>query len=214
MFSPVRVSILFLAAAATAGAASVSSAQQSVRPLTMDETIRAASSIFIGRVTDSRSRWGTPARKWIATDITFQVEDVLLPNGSIQKGRAVVLTYPGGTIDGKTQAMAGQVVPVTGQRYAMMLGADYDQPGTHPEAGGAGLGLFKIVQGKKGGLFYVADAQGSPVCRASDGRIIRASEARPEDRKGLGVSPEHFAQWVRDTAAKGKPKSGTRPTRT
>ena len=207
MFSSEVNSVLFFAAAFTAVVPN-SSAQQAVRPTTLEETIRASRAIFVGRVTEVRSRWGTPARRWIATDVTFLVEDALLADGSLKKGRTVVLTYPGGTVDGETQRIPGQVVPEKGKRYAMMLGADYDRAGNHPEAGGNGQGLFLLSQKKSGAPTVVHDATGAPLFRVSDGRIVRTFEALPADRVGPPVTLELFAQWIRQNVSQRRPPSG------
>src|SRR5438874_536712 len=82
-------------------------AATSIEPMTMQETVRDAAAIFVGRVLEHRSRWGDASQTWMVTNYTFQVEDTVLGSGEVRNGRTVVLPFWGGTIDGETQEAAG-----------------------------------------------------------------------------------------------------------
>ena len=89
-----------------------------VAPLSLDETVRQADAIVLGAATDKQSRWGDASRRWMVTDYTFAVEDVLYTATKGEGiGKTVVLTYWGGNLDGETQTISDMRLPSVGEDW-------------------------------------------------------------------------------------------------
>src|SRR5690349_22021651 len=100
----------------------------SIVPMSMQDSIHEAAAIFTGHVLQAQSRWANPERRFMKTDYLFAVDDAILPNGDVRTGGQVVLTYPGGTIDGIHEGIAGLELPQLGKTYMMMLRNDWTSP--------------------------------------------------------------------------------------
>jgi hypothetical protein len=93
-----------------------------VVPLTLTETIRQAQTVVVGNVVAKKTRWGTEAQRWMLTDYTFEVEEVVVAGeGTLPIGRTIVVTYWGGTLGDETQEVADARLPEVGERLLLML---------------------------------------------------------------------------------------------
>src|SRR5215475_9851027 len=70
-----------------------------VIPLSLEETVRRADAILDGTVKAKRSRWGDASHRWIVTEYTFSVNEVVHAQNGSHISNSVALTYWGGTID-------------------------------------------------------------------------------------------------------------------
>jgi hypothetical protein len=76
----------------------------SVIPLTMEDRVREAGTIFVGRVIAHQSHWGRGSGSWMETDYVVQVEDAILPDDAVMTGHTVTVTFWGGTIGNERQS--------------------------------------------------------------------------------------------------------------
>lgn len=101
--------------------ARVSSATQ-VIPLTLEQMVRGSSDIVVASIISAQSRWGDATKRWMLTDYTIEVEQVVV--GNVRSGGRITVTFWGGTINGETQRIAGMHLPSVGRRHLLMLGRD------------------------------------------------------------------------------------------
>jgi len=142
-----------------------------VIPLSLNETVRQADAIVLGTVTAQQSRWGDSSKRWIATDFTLTVEDVIHASekGSpIQK--TITLTYWGGTLGGETQAVSDMRLPKPNEHLLLILRPDWQQNGFTPTVG-FNQGLFSVTTDKTS---LVLDADGQPLVLGDKGNITRS----------------------------------------
>ena len=71
-----------------------------VLPLSVNEVVRQAEDIVLGSVETGKSRWGDGTHRWMVTDYTLTVQDVLYGTNTTV-GQKAVLTYWGGPSTGK-----------------------------------------------------------------------------------------------------------------
>ncbi|MEO8663245.1 MAG: hypothetical protein ABI693_32605 [Bryobacteraceae bacterium] len=162
--------------------------------LSLRETVRQADAIALGTVTAKQSRWGDGTRRWMVTDFSFSVEQVIYSserNGAIAP--TVSLTYWGGTINGETQAISDVRLPAIGERLIVMLGPDWARQTGFTPIVGLNQGLF-VVGAASGGAESVRDAAGLTLALGSDGQVLRRASA------GMAQSPDvnlpAFLGWV------------------
>src|SRR5947207_5803655 len=78
-----------------------------VLPLTLAETVRQADTIVVGTVVDKQSRWGDLSRRWMVTDYTVALEEVVYgPESGAIISKSIVVTYWGGSINGESQGIS------------------------------------------------------------------------------------------------------------
>ena len=181
----------------------------SIIPMTMQDSINQSAAIFTGHVLQAQSRWGTAEQRWMATDYLFQVDDAILPNGDVQKGAKVVLTWPGGTINGFSQHLAGMAMPKVGNTYTLMLRSNWTEPKLGPEVR-LNHGLFQVVKDETGAL-QIKQAEGQPLVKLPNGMIVRDWEAGKTPGVIKGVSYSDFASWTRANLEKIKALPYTEP---
>ena len=145
------LALLVLAATVVACTATASV----VEPISLNETVRRADSIVVGTVKARSTRWGDASQRFMWTDYTLAVEDVVYTTEALPE--KVILTYWGGTIGTQTQAVSDMRVPEIGERLLVML-----RPGWNREPG------FTPTVGFHEGLFVV-DPQTSAVVAAASG---------------------------------------------
>jgi hypothetical protein len=193
-----------------------------ILPMTMEDTVREAEAIFVGRVVRHWSRWTDESRQQMATDYLLEVEDTILSSGGIETGRPVVLTYWGGTIGNETQEVAGLELPADGQRYVIMLRTGYQTLGLSPLVG-ANQGMFLIEPESPFLVPVVKQHDGELLWRTKEGRIIRGADSNSPslrhrvDSAGIadsflarpGVLPSEFTYWLRGNLA---PIKAQKPT--
>lgn len=164
-----------------------------VVPLTMNETIRQSDAIVLGTVTARTCRWGDATKRWIVSDYTFAVEEVLnVPAHGAPLGKTITLTYWGGTIDGETQGISDVRLPAAGERLILMLKDSWREPGFTPVVG-LNQGLFVVV-----GDGSVTDFSGQALGRNERNDVVRPGVAAPgKSELSLAV----FKSWLRANIA-------------
>src|ERR1700750_1611345 len=93
----------------------------------LEETVREANTILVGTVTKQEPHYGDDARRFIFTDYTFDVEDPILAEPTVEKKTSVQLTFRGGTIGEETQAIGGMPMLIVGERYVLMLRPNWSE---------------------------------------------------------------------------------------
>ena len=123
-----------------------------VVPLSLSETVQQSDAMVVGTITGHESRWGDASQRWMQTDYTLAVEEVIYPSErGVPIQRTIVLTYWGGTIGGETQAVADIRVPVDGERLLLMLHSRWADGGTTAPTVGFNHGFFSISGDDAGG---------------------------------------------------------------
>jgi hypothetical protein len=164
-----------------------------VSQASLRETVRQSDAIVVGTVVARQSRWGDASRRWMQTDYTLAVEDVIYASpASASLGKTVVLTYWGGTIDGQTQEAADVKAPATGERVVVMLHERWAQRSTLAPTVGFNQGLFSVAPAGVGGTL-VRDSEGNPVTMTAGGELLRG-DAAPG---AAGVDLAAFSRWLR-----------------
>ena len=192
---------LVLLAVALAMPLAVSAAQEIM--LSLEDTIRQADAVVLGTVTARQSRWGDDSRRWMVTDYTLAVENVLYPS---EQGEAiadkVVLTYWGGTIGNETQSISDLRLPVVGERLVMMLRPDWARRIEFSPVVGLNQGLFSVAADAGGAARQAAvmlDAGGLRLGLMASGRVERGGAAAAP---AAGVSLTTFAEWLTSNIAR------------
>lgn len=88
----------------------------SIPPMTFHELVAKADQIVTGRVVGNEISWG-PEHKFVWTRYEIAVDDVI--KGPLQK--TVIVSEPGGTLDGITMRIAGAVAYFTGEHVTLFL---------------------------------------------------------------------------------------------
>lgn len=167
-----------------------------VDPRTLEETAREATAIFVGTVTKQEPRYGDDAKRFIFTDYTFNVEDPILAEATVEKGTEVHLTFRGGTIGEETQAIAGMPMLMVGERYLLMLRSNWTQIKGIPLVG-ADQGLFRVAADPKTNTQRVFDASGAPVVLVGDTGLVRSTDQGAGRRLEDAVPLEAFVARLR-----------------
>ncbi len=169
-----------------------------VVPLSLTETVRQAQTVIVGRVESQNTRWGTEAKRWMQTDYTIAVEEVVAAEAGTEPiGRTVVVTYWGGTLDGQTQAVADCRLPRIGERLIFILADGWQRnPGFSPVVG-FNYGLLSIAVAEDGERAIVRDANGTPLVRRDDSLIGWRGASPVGDANSVGVELSEFINWVR-----------------
>ena len=166
-----------------------------VIPMTLEETAYHAEAIFVGRVVSGQAHWGSPAKRWIVTDYTFDIEETILPNAEVKTGHQISLPFWGGTLGNEGQGLGGLEHPSIGQRYLLMLRPNYRGPGATP-AVGVTHGLLQIVP-VGSGTEEVREYEGQPLFRDAKGGIVREQFLSQNVKASVGVTRTAFIDWLR-----------------
>jgi hypothetical protein len=167
-----------------------------VVPLTLDDQMRSADSVVIGRVTATRSRWGDASRRWIATDATIEVEQWLLNSQEGESATGTVkLSWWGGTVGNETQYIAGLRTPVAGDRLLLLLKPPSERTwarGSTPVVG-FDQGLYRVIE----------DAAGNPRIHDAAGRLLYLVNGRLQASTagGPALALDSFSSYLRTNAA-------------
>ena len=168
-----------------------------VVPLSLSETVRQADAIVLGTATGKKAHWGDASRRWMATDYTFKVEEVLYagPNGE-GFGKTVVLTFWGGTLDGETQTLSDMRLPIVGERLVVMLRPDWREGGFTPVVG-FNQGLFLVASEVPGRPALVRSDTGQALAQTAQGQVVRLRDNAKKEAKASEVDLPAFTQWLR-----------------
>jgi hypothetical protein len=153
----------FLAAAPAVGGV--------VQKLSFGQVVERGSTILVGTVVSSSTRWGE-GHKMIWTDYEVSVEEVW--KGSLPT-RSVTLSFAGGTVDGKSILVTHVPRLEVGGTYVLSLN-DLRRRFTSPVVG-AEQGLFREVTDKTTGDRILLDAGGWAVGLGSSGDLTRLAPA-------------------------------------
>ena len=185
-FSRAAVSVLVLATLCFPRAALATQ----VVPLTLEQMVRGSSDIVVASVLSAESRWGDASKRWMLTDYTIEVEQVVL--GNVLAGGRVKVTFWGGTIGGEIQRIAGMQLPAVGERHVLMLEPGWAKANGSPIVG-LDQGLFRIRRDSASGREIVRDRANRPVYRtASGGLTIAATPETAAEPIGLA----EFVAWI------------------
>lgn len=164
-------------------------------PLSLNETVRQADAVVLGTITAKQSRWGNTSKRWMVTEYTLAVENVIYTSRKGEPiGTSVTLAYWGGTIGNETQAIADVRLPVVGERLLVFL-----RPNSAREFGftpvvGFNQGLFSVVPDVTGGPPLVRDDSGRPLALTASGDVVRRRDGVAD---AATVSLETFIAWIR-----------------
>jgi hypothetical protein len=167
-----------------------------VLPMTLEETVRGAEAICVGRVLGHESRWLDASRQTVVTDYRVWVEETLRPTPQVRAGAILALPFWGGTIGTRTQEAAGVPLPVDGERYVMMLRRDWQKLSFSPIVG-VHHGLFRLERPEPAVDELLIPAEGAPAypglrlhelrrwLKGGSGLSARGSQPRVSLRDGL-----------------------------
>ena len=176
---------------------SLAAGATTVVPLSLSETVGQADAIVVGTITGHQSRWGDASKRWMQTDYTLAVEDVVYASEQgVPIQHTIVLTYWGGTIGGETQAVADIRQPVDGERVLMMLHSRWAQGGTVAPTVGFNHGLFSVADDAVSGKPVVLDAAGRPLALRSDGQIVRGNVTAAVTAGATAMDLPTFIKWL------------------
>jgi hypothetical protein len=152
------------------------------KAMEFDAKVENAASIVVGKVISQRSEWD-PARKWILTYSTFQVEKTLKGAPAQQ----VTIVTPGGTVGDISQDVIGVPKFREGDEHVVFV--------RNSQAGPTVLyleqGAYNIVKDERGGRIVEPHSSGAVLIDTQRGRAADAERARPL---------REFEEGVRKTA--------------
>jgi len=129
-----------------------------VERLGLEDLVKKAGTIVVGKVTGSRTYWAAD-RKLILTDYTIEVDE----NIKGQNRRSVSVTTIGGKIGDLELHVSGMPSFQTGENAVLFI----EQSGTYETVVGLGQGKFTITSGEVtnyvGGLAFPDGRPGNPV---------------------------------------------------
>jgi len=170
-------------------------------PWSLDETIRQTDAIVLGTVISSETRWGDASHRWIETDYTFSVEEIIQGDPAIGAGNgSLVLTFWGGTLDGETQGIAGLRHPAMNERLILMLRPGWTEGGFTPVAG-LNQGLFEVAATAEAGPEVVLDHEGQKLVLTITGQVVRDNTIGVQPAASSSVGLAVFIEWIRDNIA-------------
>jgi hypothetical protein len=173
-----------------------------VVPLTLTETARQAHTIVLGTVVSQKSRWGTEARRWMVTDYTFAVEEMIYPPAQGETGgKTITVTYWGGTLDGEGQGISDVRLPAVGERLLLMLAEGWDKQVSFSPVVGLNQGLFTIGEGAAGPAI-VRDGNGVHLLRRADGEVVKPMNRSDAEASAPQVELGVFVSWLRANLTK------------
>jgi hypothetical protein len=170
-----------------------------VVPLSLTETIRQAETIVVGRVVSQNTRWGTEAKRWMQTDYSIAVEEVVEADAGTEPiGKTVVVTYWGGTLDGETQGVSDCRLPRIGERLVFILARGWQTKTSVSPVVGFNYGLLSVAAAENDGPAVVLDANGTPLVRRADGLLGWRGATPAAEANSARVELPQFTSWVRE----------------
>jgi len=160
----------------------------------LDDTVRQADAIVVGTVVSHASRWADASQRFMWTDYTLVVEDVVYPSerGVPIAGR-ITLTYWGGTIGKERQSVSDLRTPQDGEHVVVVLHSRWNLGGTDAPTVGFNQGYFTAATDASG-QSVVRDADGQALGFGVNGRMLRGGAAAGAN---AGVDLPGFAAWLR-----------------
>jgi hypothetical protein len=129
-----------------------------VQRLGLDELVKAAHTIVVGKVTGSRTYW-SPDKKFILTDYTIEVDESIKGQAS----RTIAVTTIGGKIDDVELYVSGMPSFQKGENAVLFI----EQSGAYQTVVGLGQGKFTVTNGEVansvGDLSFPDGRPGSPL---------------------------------------------------
>lgn len=194
-----------------------------VKHVSFDDLVNRADLVFHGRVVDQSCRFG-PGERAIFTDVTFEVDEVVLHRSSALPlaGNQIVLSYAGGTIDGQGFMVTGNPTFETGQRFLVFTlydGVQYSSPliggpqGKFPIATDGATGIaYPLSSGRRfiTGIGERGMTFGDRVASIEHGKVYRATEIVPDRRYAVPprpANPSKMRSAYAEVARFGEPPS-------
>ncbi len=144
------------------------------RRLTFGEVVDRGRTILVGTVVSSSTRWGE-GHKMIWTDYEVTVEETWKGTSL----RSVVLSFAGGTVDGRSILVSHVPRLEVGATYVLSLN-DLRRLYASPVVG-AEQGLFREVTEEATGERILLDAEGWAVALGPDGELTRLAPTEAAD---------------------------------
>jgi hypothetical protein len=144
------------------------------RKLSLEQVVQRGSTILVGTVVSSSTRWGE-GHKMIWTDYEVSVEEVWKGDPR----RSVTLSFAGGTVEGKSVLVSHVPRLEIGGTYVLSLN-DLRRLFTSPVVG-AEQGLFREVTDKATGDRILLNAEGWAVGLGTGGELTRLAPAEFAD---------------------------------
>ena len=137
-----------------------------------DEIIKKADVIFLGKVTDQTSRYGSAEKKMIFTDVSFDVVNLIYKSEKSEPiiANSIMLTFAGGSVGGETIKVSDVPSFETGSTYlifTLMDGKTYASPIV-----GGYQGLFNVITDKETGQNYALTYGKRGIMEIKDGDIV------------------------------------------
>lgn len=155
------------------------SAYARVKLIDIEELPALADFIIIGTVSDSESAWDDQGIM-INTHYTIDVNQ----NIKGETGHRIVMRFAGGTVNGQTITVTHTPVLDVGEKYLIF---GYENNRYSVPVVGHEQGLFRIVSDKTTGQEMVVDYNWYHLERTSDGRMIRGSLTKLDEKGSLNV---------------------------
>lgn len=148
-----------------------------VAPVPIGEMPARADFVFVGEVLDRACRWDDRG-VMLFTDYVVAVKERVLG----EPGDPVLMSFAGGTADGKTTLVSDTPRLEVGETY-LLFGLANERSSV-PTVG-HGQGVFRILRDSSAGRDYVVDYFGRLVEQAADGRVVRGRLVDPAARDRL-----------------------------
>src|SRR5947208_1315061 len=102
-----------------------------VASLSIEDTVRQTDAIAVGTILSHRSYWGDVSKRWMQSEYTLSVENVVYPSEQrLTIGQTITLKYWGGTVGDEMQSLPDIRVPVDGEHVVMLLHPRWAEGGT------------------------------------------------------------------------------------
>jgi hypothetical protein len=159
------------------------------------DTVRQADAIVVGTVVAHVSRWGDASHRFMWTDYTLTVEDVVYPSErGVPIAGTIALTYWGGTIGNERQSISDLRVPQDGERVVVMLHSRWNLNSTDAPTVGFNQGYFSVVPDVASGRSLLRDGDGRALALGPNNELSRAATGAPPSG---AMDLATFSGWLR-----------------
>ena len=187
--------VAVVALAAVFMALAQSAAATTVLAQSLDDTVRQADAIVVGTVASHAARWGDASHRFMWTDYTLTVEDVVYPSErGVPIAGTIALTYWGGTIGNERQAISDLRVPQDGERVVVMLHSRWNLNSTDAPTVGFNQGYFTVVPDVASGRSLLRDGDGRALALGPDNQLSRAATGSPPTQ---AIDLATFSGWLK-----------------
>lgn len=139
-----------------------------------DDIIKKADVIFLAKVTDQTSRYGSAEKKMIFTDVSFDVVNLIYKSEKsepiIANRNSIMLTFAGGSVEGEAIWVSDVPSFETGSTYlifTLMDGKTYASPIV-----GGYQGLFNVITDEETGQNYALTYGKRGIIEIKDGDVV------------------------------------------